>query len=170
MDNETKKQPIILFRSTMVLPFSHYYHGKNDIYGLPETPDFEEYNLEKHRIESLSQLFSFFEKKVMLKDEFWLVIRGIGAYRGVNLNYDILKEFIENHCDIIERNQFQDAKIFLLKIDSLKDSRVPYSSKVSTSENDHNMLMCYYKNRILLTASNRRQATSSELDYQKVQD
>jgi hypothetical protein len=115
MNNEKDNQKIVVFRSNMILTLSHYYNGKNQICGLPKTPQFTDYNLHSHQIKDLSQIKNFMKEKILPYNKFWLVVYGTKPYRNVDINYDILSKYIHNFCYVLKYHQVQEAKIFLLR-------------------------------------------------------
>ena len=118
-ENEKKDEPIIVFRSNRVLTLAYYYDGINAIYGLPCDPQFKEYDLHTHKIKNTSQVSTFFDKKILPNKYFWIVIFGTETYRGININSNLLKDFIDEYCVIESRKKFQEARVMYMKLDNL---------------------------------------------------
>ncbi|MFW9929300.1 MAG: hypothetical protein ACFFD1_07905, partial [Candidatus Thorarchaeota archaeon] len=102
MNNETKNQPILIFRNEIALPFQVHYKGKNQVIPIPRPINFEEpYDHKLWILHNESEIKRIFAQHIDSK-YFWLLTVKNEVVYGVNYHAEILENFISKNFVTID--------------------------------------------------------------------
>ena len=106
MSNESKNQPILVFRNEIALSFQVHYKGENQIVPIPRPINFEEpYDHNLWILHNRQQVDSIFQRFAD-SDYFWLISTPRQVVFGVDFNQEILEDYISEKFFVISRKEF----------------------------------------------------------------
>jgi hypothetical protein len=105
-------EPIFIYFSANVLPFSYYFHLPNKIIPIPRPPELRKYNPSDFVIEDVAVLDSLVTNNFENAESCWFVINSVEYYRNLHFNAHLLPEFIGRHFPVIEYQRFSSTEIY----------------------------------------------------------
>jgi hypothetical protein len=116
IESHEKQGDVILFFNSInfKLPFNYHYKGLNATYNIPNDSNYEKYDFRQTIIQSDEQIIDFFEKRNPISGRIWLIGRQniFNSVEGrLNLNGEILKKYLNERFDLVEKRQFENTAV-----------------------------------------------------------
>ena len=113
-DSESAGQPIVLFNSEAVLPFSYYYEGINLVVPLPSHPSVEEFDPAQFSIESYAQVSRRMSDLPAQHTHIWLYDNQVRGWGNTRYNWKYLDRYLGRHYTVERYAAFFGAEVRLL--------------------------------------------------------
>jgi hypothetical protein len=114
--SESAGQPILVFRSSSVLPLAHYYHGPNHLVPIPTPFRFDKPGpYFPNRITTSEQQLDAALRQFSSSPEVWLVTGWQSGFSGDGIDDPVLKKLVERTYTIEKSRTFYYSKVFQLR-------------------------------------------------------
>jgi hypothetical protein len=112
--HEEDDQPILVFQAEAVLPFRHYYHGRNRVVPIPRDLDFERYDLRGSVIVDAGDAQAAF-RGARIGERAWLVTNHVTEYLSLNFGTEILEAHVAAQYDVEDDRAFLGTRVRRLR-------------------------------------------------------
>jgi hypothetical protein len=124
--NEQKNQPIILYSGSQIHSFLTYYKGENSVFPMPpNSAELDRFDMAMVTIPNITELKKLMAKPTQNSNQAWLIkapgyilnrnSQGQCVFGAININCEIVDQFINQNFRVERQVDFYQAQILLLK-------------------------------------------------------
>lgn len=114
--SEKPAEPIAVFRSEFSWPFRLYYTGVNAVVPLPAEPNPERYDQTSQVLNGEKQIEGALREHLGDSHRLWLVTVPNRPFRGTDFHPQILEDYVDKRCRVLERRDFYGSTVRLLMV------------------------------------------------------